>query len=93
MLQTLWTKRELLLSLVKRDLKTRYKSSVLGFFWSVGKPIFLSLIIIFVFKIILRITLNGSPPPPLSLFILLGILSWFLRYWMFAGCAECNSDQ
>lgn len=35
----LWTYRELLRQLVVRDLKARYKVSVLGFFWSLLRPL------------------------------------------------------
>ena len=49
MFRTLWRYRELILSLVKRDLKTRYKSSALGFFWSLCKPLFIMAILFIVF--------------------------------------------
>ena len=81
MIRTLWKKRELLMGLVKRDIKARYKASFLGFFWSIGRPLFLSLIIIFVFSIIYKFPLPSDPvtgrETPFSLHILSGILVWF----------------
>jgi ABC-type polysaccharide/polyol phosphate export permease len=38
-LRELWRYRELLLILVRRDLKVRYKNSVLGFGWSLANPL------------------------------------------------------
>jgi ABC-2 type transport system permease protein len=37
----IWEYRELLLGLVNKELKVRYKNSVLGFFWSMAQPVFL----------------------------------------------------
>ena len=52
MFHTLWRHRELILSLVKRDLKTRYKASALGFFWSLCKPLLIMAILYVVFVVI-----------------------------------------
>lgn len=35
----LWEYREMTANLVKRDLKSRYKGSVLGFFWMFLNPL------------------------------------------------------
>lgn len=40
----MWEHRELLLILVQRNLKIRYKGSALGFFWSLASPLFFILI-------------------------------------------------
>ena len=37
--------RDLILNLVIRDLKVRYKDSILGFFWSFCRPLFLMIIL------------------------------------------------
>lgn len=37
----IWEYRELLLGLVNKELKVRYKNSILGFFWSMAQPVFL----------------------------------------------------
>ncbi len=66
---------ELILSLAKRDLKARYKDSVLGFLWSLFRPAFLTLILWVVFSKILRL-----PPPsesvPYWLHMLVSVLVW-----------------
>ena len=43
-LREIWEYRELLLGLVNKELKVRYKNSVLGFFWSMAQPVFLLLV-------------------------------------------------
>jgi lipopolysaccharide transport system permease protein len=49
-LRELWRFRELLLSLVERELRIRYKNSVLGFFWSLLNPLLTALVMTLVFK-------------------------------------------
>jgi lipopolysaccharide transport system permease protein len=46
--------RELLFSLTKKDLKVKYRGSVLGFFWSLLNPVLMMLVYSFVFSMILR---------------------------------------
>jgi ABC-2 type transport system permease protein len=65
-------RRELILTLVKRDLKVRYKASTLGFLWSFGRPLFLMLIMWTVFTIIVPIKADI----PYGLHLLTGILAW-----------------
>ncbi|MGQ9524607.1 MAG: ABC transporter permease [Armatimonadota bacterium] len=52
-LKELYRYRELLLNLVIRDLKVRYKNSVLGFFWSLLNPLIQVLVITVVFHYVL----------------------------------------
>jgi len=74
MLRELWLRRELVLSLVRRDLKTRYRSSVLGFLWSFCKPLLLMLVLYFVFTNFIRFA--WPLQAPFALFLLSGILAW-----------------
>ena len=60
-------------SLVAKDLKVRYKRSVLGFAWFLLKPLFSMLVYYFVFTRILRF---GGAIPHFSLFLLTGLLPW-----------------
>jgi lipopolysaccharide transport system permease protein len=67
--------RGLIQSLVVRELKARYRGSVLGFFWSFVNPLLLLLIYSFVFAVVLP----GTHPPaiePYALFMFCGILPW-----------------
>ena len=58
--------RGLIQSLVARELKARYRGSVLGFFWSFFNPLFLLLIYSFVFKYVLPAKADGGPRPILQ---------------------------
>ncbi len=74
-LQQLLRYRPLIHSLVARELKARYRGSVLGFFWSFVNPLLLLLIYTFVFTVVLP----GAHPPdlePFALFMFCGILPW-----------------
>jgi ABC-type polysaccharide/polyol phosphate export permease len=67
--------RGLIRSLVARELKARYRGSLLGFFWSFVNPLLLLLIYSFVFTVVMP----GIHPPelePFALFMFCGILPW-----------------
>jgi ABC-type polysaccharide/polyol phosphate export permease len=66
--------RALIQSLVARELKARYRGSVLGFFWSFINPLLLLLIYTFVFKYVMPAAPAGSDPYPLFMFC--GLLPW-----------------
>jgi homopolymeric O-antigen transport system permease protein len=66
--------RGLIHSLVARELKARYRGSVLGFFWSFINPLLLLLIYSFVFKYFLPQRVEGMNH--YELFMFCGILPW-----------------
>jgi lipopolysaccharide transport system permease protein len=66
--------RGLIQSLVARELKARYRGSVLGFFWSFINPLLLLLIYSFVFKYFLPQKAEGIDH--YELFMFCGILPW-----------------
>jgi lipopolysaccharide transport system permease protein len=75
--------RGLIQSLVARELKARYRGSVLGFFWSFINPLLLLLIYTYVFAYIMPtrfsehdIPVQFSDPYPYALFLFCGILPW-----------------
>lgn len=63
--------RELLMNLLLRDLRVRYKNSVLGFFWSLLNPLVQVATITIVFKHILK-----SDVPNYSAYLLCAFLPW-----------------
>jgi len=67
--------RGLIQTLVARDLKARYRGSVLGFFWSFINPLLLLLIYTFVFSKVLPGT-HPEEIEPYALFMFCGILPW-----------------
>lgn len=66
--------RGLIQSLVARELKARYRGSVLGFFWSFINPLLLLLVYTFVFKYVMPSAPQGTDPYPLFMFC--GLLPW-----------------
>jgi homopolymeric O-antigen transport system permease protein len=70
-MQSLFRYRELIRNLVLKDLKLKYRDSVLGFLWSLANPLLLILVYSFVFGHILR-----GGPPNFAYFLMVGILPW-----------------
>jgi ABC-type polysaccharide/polyol phosphate export permease len=71
-LRTLYRHRQLIAALTARDLKARYRGSLLGFFWSLANPLLLLGVYTFVFTKFFPY--QGVQPYPLFLFS--GILPW-----------------
>lgn len=63
--------RGLLRNLLARDLSVRYKSSVLGFLWTLLNPLLLMLVFTVVFQVLIPTEIPYFP-----VFILIGILAW-----------------
>jgi homopolymeric O-antigen transport system permease protein len=67
--------RGLIQSLVARELKARYRGSVLGFFWSFINPLLLLLVYSFVFTFVMEAA-HDPRVEPYALFMFCGILPW-----------------
>lgn len=65
--------RVLLAELVRTDFKLRYQGSVLGYTWSLLRPLLLFLILYIVFAKFLRL---GDDVPNFPIYLLLGIVLW-----------------
>jgi lipopolysaccharide transport system permease protein len=72
-LQELWTYRELLYFLVWRDLKVRYKQTVLGVAWAVLQPLMATIVFSVFFGRLAGIASDGVPYP---VFNLAGLVPW-----------------
>jgi lipopolysaccharide transport system permease protein len=76
--------RGLIQSLVARELKARYRGSVLGFFWSFINPLLLLLVYSFVFSYVMPAA-HDPRIEPYALFMFCGILPWT---WFSSSLAE-----
>jgi ABC-type polysaccharide/polyol phosphate export permease len=73
-LRLLWRHRALVAVLVRRELSARYRSSALGFAWSMLNPLLLLAVYAVVFTYIFQPRFPGGDPYPLFLFS--GLLPW-----------------
>jgi len=71
-LRNLYRYRQLLTALTARDLKARYRGSVLGFFWSLANP----LLLLGVYTVVFTIFFPSNVVKPYPLFLFAGILPW-----------------
>lgn len=69
----IWRYRSLLVGLVGKELKVKYKNSTLGFLWSLLNPAFTLAIYYFVFQIVL-----GSGIPDFAIYLMSGLLVYNL---------------
>lgn len=65
--------KALLAELVRTDFKLRYQGSVLGYAWSLLRPMFLFLILYLVFAVVFK---AGKDVPHFPIYLLLGIVMW-----------------
>jgi lipopolysaccharide transport system permease protein len=84
-LRQLWRYRELLYFLTLRDIKVRYKQTVLGAAWAVLQPLATMLIFSLFFG---RVAASTTSAVPYSLFVLSGLVPW-----MFFSTAIATSSQ
>src|SRR5438105_6043104 len=70
----LWRHRELLFFFVWRDVKVRYKQTVLGIAWAVLQPAMMMVVFTVFFHKLAGIDTGGLPP---ELFYLSGLLPWY----------------
>jgi len=64
--------------MVGREVKSRYKQSILGYFWVILNPLAQMLVMSFAFSIILRIPTNAASNIPYSIFLFVALLPWNL---------------
>lgn len=70
-LKELYLYREMIISLVKKDLRGRYKQSVLGFLWTFINPLLQLLVYNFVFSVILKNNIERY-----YLYLFVGLVPW-----------------
>ena len=72
-LRDIWNYRDLFGALVERDVKVRYKQTVLGVFWVVIQPVFTAGIFSVIFGRVVQMPSEGLPYP---LFYLAALIPW-----------------
>jgi homopolymeric O-antigen transport system permease protein len=88
-LADLWRFRQLISLLVVRELKVRYKRSVLGMLWTMLNPLLLMVVYTVVFTTILP-----SPQPNFAIFLLSGLLPWlFFSTSLMQGLMSVLTNQ
>src|SRR3954451_2329035 len=75
--------RGLLATLTGRELKARYRGSVLGFLWSLANPLLLLAVYTFVFSVVFRPRVAGADP--YALFVVSGLFPWI---WLATSTLE-----
>jgi lipopolysaccharide transport system permease protein len=71
--QRMWRQRDLLKSLILRDLRLRYRQTLLGIFWTILQPLAPMLVFCFVFY---RLFSEFNQSIPYPIFVLAGLVSW-----------------
>src|SRR2546423_9320353 len=72
-LKELYQHREILMNLVRKEIKVKYTSSVLGAAWSMLNPLLFLAVFTLVFGVVL-----GTHTPYFPVYLLAGILAWNL---------------
>ncbi len=80
--------RSLLRNLVTKDLKVRYKNSVLGFLWSLLNPLLMLIVYTIVFKALLRTAVANF-----EVFLFMGLLPWNWCVRSITACATSLLDN
>lgn len=81
----IWDYRQMIRTLVKRDLITRYKGSVLGFLWTFINPLFQLVIYAVVFSLIMRVP--GVKNYAMYLFV--ALVPWIFFTTSVVGGSTC----
>jgi lipopolysaccharide transport system permease protein len=81
-----WKYRELFYFLTKRDIKVRYKQTVLGGLWAIIQPFFTMVVFTLFFGRLAKVPTDGIPYP---IFVYAGLLPW--TYFANALTASGNS--
>ena len=85
-LQALWRYRELLFFLAWRDVKVRYKQTVIGAAWAIIQPLLTMVVFTIFLGGLAKVPSDGKPYP---LFVFCGLLPW----QMFASAATESSNS
>ena len=75
-LRDLWTYRELVYFMVWRDVRVRYKQTMLGAAWAIIQPVLSMLVFTFIFGRVAKLPTDGNIPYPIFSYV--ALLPWGL---------------
>ena len=81
----LWRYRELFFFLAWRDILVRYKQTVIGILWALGRPLLTMLVFTLVFSKLAKLPSEGAPYPIL---VFAALLPWQFFSSAFSGAGE-----
>lgn len=89
--------RELMLNLAVREIKGKYKKTILGQLWSLANPLALMVVYTFVFAFVFRVTPGPGNPSGIdsfALWLLCGLLPWlFFARALSAGVQSLVANE
>lgn len=88
MFREIFQYREMIFSLVKRDLRGRYKGSVLGFLWTFINPLLQLLVYTMVFSVIMRSGIEDY-----YMFLFVALVPWIFFSTSLTGGSSCIIAQ
>jgi len=72
--------RQLLMDLIWKDIRVRYRYAAMGFAWAILEPLIMMLVLTFVFSVVLKLRFDemgaGGGPGYAAVFILTGLIAW-----------------
>ena len=87
-LREIYQYREMIFSLVRRDLRGRYKASLLGFLWTFINPLCQILVYSFVFSTIMRTGIEQF-----YVYLIAGMIPWIFFSTAVSGGTMCIKNQ
>jgi ABC-type polysaccharide/polyol phosphate export permease len=91
--------RELMLDLVRKDLRARYRYAFMGFLWAVLEPVALMAVLTFVFSFVLQANpaaargAEGVQSAPYAVFLLCGLIFWQFTANVITTSVRCVIDN
>jgi ABC-type polysaccharide/polyol phosphate export systems, permease component len=84
-LREIWRYRELLYFLAWRDIKVRYKQTILGATWALLQPLLTMALFNIIFGLLLHVETSGAPYP---IFVFAALLPWQLFAFALTNASE-----
>jgi len=89
-LRELWDHLEVVQLLVLRDIKIRYKQSLIGVGWALLQPLLTVVVFTFLFARVVQVPTGGTPYPP---FVLAALVPWTYFVHALTKCTICLVDN